>query len=146
MDSLDENLNLGVNSFVNFKKDLNDINQQIKEAIKNILNNNNFNNNYDLLKNNINNLIFTQEKLENEILKKKEIEIKNAFINNRTKEISSMIEQLKNSLNEITNKKINFENDIQKGQNEINIITQKEIELNSINCFMPNDIKKKKKI
>ena len=67
MDSLDENLNLGVNSFVNFKKDLNDINQQIKEAIKNILNNNNFNNNYDLLKNNINNFIFTQEKLENEI-------------------------------------------------------------------------------
>ena len=65
MDSLDENLNLGVNSFVNYKKDLNDINQQIKEEIKNILNNNNFNNNITLILNNYSNyILYFQEIIE----------------------------------------------------------------------------------
>ena len=48
-------------------------------------------------------------------------------------------------MNKIINKKNIFEKDIQKGQNEINSINQKEIEFNNNICFMPNDIKKKDK-
>lgn len=150
--SLTNSFNDILNSFknnylINFKLSLKNINNQIKEKIRNILNDKiNFFQaceEYDKLKKKFYEEVSEQNEMENNLLERKKKYIISALIKYREKEYSLDIKEIKNFTNQVTPAKNGIDEEIKKFQNEIISIDKIEKEINALNCFISFEIKKK---
>ena len=150
--SLTNSFNDILNSFknnylINFELSLKNINNQIKEKIRNILNDKiNFSQaceEYEKLKKNFDEEVSEQNEIEKNLLERKKKYIINALIKYREKEYSLDIKDIKSFVNQITPVKNDIDEEIKKFKNEIISVDKIENEINALNCFISFEIKKK---